>query len=312
VAQRWMSGTAGRLVRGALAAGLVVTWAIALVGAGPAQAVACQTGIVEFSSTAAEQCYTVPTGASVLAVTLVGAKGGDQSPTSEGAGGLGATVTAWIPVTAGSTLYVEVGQNGVEAHNTGGGATFGGGGAAGSDGSSGGGASDIRSCSMTAGSCPGGGSSLDSRLVVAGGGGGAGDIGISSADPFILPGGNGGAAGGPGIAGAADADGDGGGAGGGAGTASCCAGGGKGGSGASWPGADGGAGALGQGGAAPGPVATNTPPWSGGGGGRGRLLQRRGRGSRRLQPKRRLLGCVGRRGRRIELGGAECEQRARR
>ncbi|MBV9000531.1 MAG: hypothetical protein JO304_15825, partial [Solirubrobacterales bacterium] len=188
MAQRAMLGMSERLVCAGFAVGLVVSWGIALAGAGPAQA-ACQTGIVEFSSTAAEQCYTVPAGVSVLAVTLVGAKGGDQSPTSEGAGGHGATVTAWVPVTAGSTLYVEVGQNGVEAHNTGGGATFGGGGAAGSDGSSGGGASDIRACSITSASCPGGGSSLDSRLVVAGGGGGAGDVGISSEFPNILPGG---------------------------------------------------------------------------------------------------------------------------
>ena len=171
---------AGAIRVASFGVGLVVTWAVVLAGAGGAQAVACPTGIVKFSSTAAEQCYTVPAGVTELAVTLVGAKGGDQGTASEGAGGNGATVTGWIPVTAGSTLYVEVGQNGVEAYNTGGGATFGGGGAAGSDGSSGGGASDIRACSMSAGSCPGGGSSIDSRLVVAGGGGGAGDIGISS------------------------------------------------------------------------------------------------------------------------------------
>ena len=103
--KRWMSGPTGRLVLAPFAVGLVVAWGIALAGARPAQAITCQTGIVQFSSTAAEQCYTVPTGVSVLAVTLIGAKGGDQSPTSEGAGGLGATVTAWIPVTAGSTAW---------------------------------------------------------------------------------------------------------------------------------------------------------------------------------------------------------------
>ena len=82
--------------------------------------------------------------------------------------------TADIPVTAGETLWVEVGSNGADGINVGGPAVFGGGGAPGSDAGGGGGASDVRTCSETATSCSGGGTSLGSRLVVAGGGGGAG------------------------------------------------------------------------------------------------------------------------------------------
>ena len=74
---------------------------------------------------------------------------------------------------AGSTLYVEVGGNGVI------GPTFNGGGAGGDDSSglpdvisqSGGGASDVRTVSMT--SCNACNATLNSRLVVAGGGGGS-------------------------------------------------------------------------------------------------------------------------------------------
>ncbi len=139
-----------------------------------------------FSSTGAEQSYTVPGGVMLEGVLVQGASGGSNNaqpgyPTDQ----VGAALQGYLQTTPGQTLYTEVGQNGT----AGGGATFGGGGAAGSGGSgnvcnglpcdgavagSGGGASDVRTCSMSATSCPGGGSSLDSRLIVAAAAGGDG------------------------------------------------------------------------------------------------------------------------------------------
>ncbi|MHB1571266.1 MAG: glycine-rich protein, partial [Solirubrobacteraceae bacterium] len=119
-----------------------------------------------FTSTGAEQCYTVPATVTSLSVTAVGAPG--VTPSSGGAGGNGATVTGTLSVSPGQTLYVEVG--GLGSTNSGG--FNGGGSAVGSTAGGGGGASDVRTCSSTAASCPGAISSLQSRLLVAGGGGG--------------------------------------------------------------------------------------------------------------------------------------------
>jgi hypothetical protein len=132
---------------------------------------------VKLTYTGGEQSYTIPSDVTVLEVEMVGAFGGPDLND----GGDGTEFTAYLPVSAGETLYGEVGQIGI----LGGAAGFGGGGAAGTAsaggeaGGSGGGASDVRTCSLTAPSCPGGGTSLGSRLIVAGGGGGEGGSGLS-------------------------------------------------------------------------------------------------------------------------------------
>jgi len=109
-----------------------------------------------FNYTGNFQNYTVPPGASVISVTVSGAKGGGNS------GGLGARYTATIAVTPGQVLRLYVG--GAGAYGAGG---FNGGGATtgsyGNEGS-GGGASDIRVSPY----------GLANRVVVAGGGGGQG------------------------------------------------------------------------------------------------------------------------------------------
>jgi hypothetical protein len=175
----------GQLIRFRVAAMLVVA-TVAALGL-PAVALGFAAPAT-FGSTGAEQSYTVPSGVMVEGVLVQGAYGGssDAQPGNT-LDQSGATLQGYLQTAPGQTLYTEVGQNGT----AGGGAAFGGGGAAGSGGTgnvcngypcggavagSGGGASDVRTCSMSATSCPGGGSSLDSRLIVAAGAGGdAGD-----------------------------------------------------------------------------------------------------------------------------------------
>ena len=120
--------------------------------------------------TGAEQQFDVPAGVTDLQVAAVGGAGADLAyQLGMTYGGLGAVVTAGLPVTPGQSLYVEVGGQG---NGTAGG--FNGGGNGINDGQGGGGASDVRTCSMTADSCLFGVGTLDSRLLVAAGGGGAG------------------------------------------------------------------------------------------------------------------------------------------
>jgi hypothetical protein len=143
-----------------------------------------------FTYTGAEQTYSVPAGAVGVTITAVGAPGGHGAFSSGVAGGYGASVTATVPLPAGTTtLYVEVGGIGaspascgsaVFAFNGGGGSSCGGGG---------GGASDVRLDSATTAL-----TTTDSRLVVAGGGGGG-----ATGDQC---GGPGGAAGNTGVTGA--------------------------------------------------------------------------------------------------------------
>lgn len=148
--------------------------AAVVVGAPPAGAATTTT----FSYTGAEQTYSVPAGATAVTVTAVGAPGG---PSWTGVlGGDGATVTATVPLAAGTTtLYVEVGGPGTKgpctnASYVGGGGGFNGGGST-VCGGGGGGASDVRTTSVS--TVAGGAltSADDSRLVVAGGGGGGGN-----------------------------------------------------------------------------------------------------------------------------------------
>ncbi|MBV9197471.1 MAG: lamin tail domain-containing protein [Solirubrobacterales bacterium] len=142
---------------------------------------------VTFTSTGAEQAYTVPEGVTSLEIQAVGANGGSTNLSSPAgvAGGTGGLVTGEVAVgpnqaiKPGQTLYVEVGGN-----PTGERGGFNGGGSAGGDGSGGGGASDVRTCSRTSGSCPNGAPNPLTRLIVAAGGGGAGSCGPGECDLF--------------------------------------------------------------------------------------------------------------------------------
>jgi LPXTG-motif cell wall-anchored protein len=164
----------------ALAAAAVLgTLMVAAVAiAGPANALppgclaAAQTVTCTYAFTGAEQTFAVPTDVTSLDVAAVGAAGangvaiGGGTP---GAGGAGAQASATVTVTAGSTLYVEVGgtptAGSCTSLCTGG---FNGGGTTSSTGGGGGGASDVR----TVASADSG--TLASRIVIAAGGGGGG------------------------------------------------------------------------------------------------------------------------------------------
>ena len=153
-----------------------VTVCVAVLIVSGAAAPASVPASIKFSSKNREQSYKVPLGVVLLGVEAVGGYGDPDPTTSSNA----VDLYAALPVTPGSTLYVEVG-----AGATGSNATFGGGGAGGAGdaaGGAGGGASDVRSCSMETRHCAGGGTTLSSRLVVAGGGGGEG----GSEDPSHL------------------------------------------------------------------------------------------------------------------------------
>ncbi|HXL90252.1 MAG TPA: putative Ig domain-containing protein [Streptosporangiaceae bacterium] len=149
--------------------------------------------------TGSEQTFTVPSWVTSVTLSAIGAPGGSLNGSAPG--GYGASVTATVPVPAGTTtLYVEVGAPGAPASTL----PFGDGGPSPTD--SGGGASDVRTCSLS--SCtlffPAGLSacevdapavdcSPDPRLVVAGGGGGSGTsvVGGSAGDPSVTGPGNG-------------------------------------------------------------------------------------------------------------------------
>jgi hypothetical protein len=208
-----------------------------------------------FPSTGAQQTFEVPVGVSSIHVEAIGATG--EAGFAGALGGAGAVVAGNLPVTAGETIYVEVG-----------GAGFNGGGAPGFIGGGyGGAASDVRTVPL------GSTGSLESRLLVAagGGGGGAGEFG-----PY---GGAGGAAGNPGTNSSSETSGAGG-AGGGAGTLT---GGGSGGTSCGSTGPwTGGAGSLGLGGS--GGEAFGFPFTAGGGGGGGYMGGGGGEGTCRPEP----------------------------
>ena len=168
----------------------VATASLVAVTAAPALGATSST----FTCTDNEQTYSVPTGATAVTVTAVGGKGDDFFSADAG---YGASVTATVPITSGtSTLYVEVGCNGF--FDAGG---FNGGGSSldpYSAGGAGGGASDVRTASRDTTAL----GTTDTRLVVAGGGGGGGSqsttcsvgTGGSAGDTSATGPGNGGAA----------------------------------------------------------------------------------------------------------------------
>lgn len=148
---------------------------------------------LSFSYTGGEQSFVVPAGVGALTIMATGASGG-TSGLDSGSAGYGATMTATVPVTAGATLYAEVGGvGGVGGASYGapgrGGFNGGASGGMGIEGSysgaaGGGGASDVRSCSSGDTTCD----SLSSRLVVGAGGAGAGAVSV----PYSGDGGSGG------------------------------------------------------------------------------------------------------------------------
>jgi hypothetical protein len=244
--------------------------------------------ICTFVSTGAEQPFKVPAGVTQVGVKLVGAPGGSGGKTGVliPTGGKGGTVTATLSgLSAGTTLFVEVGGKGgdgglvaVGAGGFNGGASGGTGGSASGGGGGGGGESDIRTCSVT--SCP---QTLASRLVIAAGGGAAGGTGSACCGSqaggagldAATPQNTGGTGGGPG------------GEGGGGGVKGNKANGGAGGAGGTvaigFPGSAGVAGGMQTGGAGGlGTVAGNTA--GGGGGGGGGLLGGGGGGGAAARP----------------------------
>jgi hypothetical protein len=123
-------------------------------------------GSEAFSSTGADQTWTVPSGVTEVQVYVRGAAGGSDVY-NHGAGGKGAYVSAVLNVTPGDTLTIVAGSKGGSGAGGMNVAVYGGGGTYSANvtfTASGGGASDIRI----------GGSTLDKRVVVAGGGGGSG------------------------------------------------------------------------------------------------------------------------------------------
>ncbi|HEV8064498.1 MAG TPA: DUF6531 domain-containing protein, partial [Acidimicrobiales bacterium] len=144
-----------------------------------------------FQYTGKAQTYQVPFSTpflSLLAVTAIGAAGGNAGKVTGGAGGI---TTASIQVYGGEEIYIYVGgrgNNAVSSTCSGnytvnpGGFNGGGGGGAAAGGSitgaSGGGASDIQSVQQQAGNAE-----PTSWLVAAGGGGGAGGEGTVSCSP---------------------------------------------------------------------------------------------------------------------------------
>ena len=140
---------------------LCAVLALGALYAGPA--FGSSTVTETFSSTGAEQSFTVPTGVDSVRVRAIGAPGqtGESFGLFDAAapGGDGAVVVGQLPVTPGEVLYAEVADS-----------AFNGGGGGGAAAGGGGGATDVRS---VAASMAG---TLESRLLVAGGGGGAGSV----------------------------------------------------------------------------------------------------------------------------------------
>lgn len=149
----------------------ITTGAVLAVVAAPA---AAATSTVTYPS-AGEYPIVIPAGVTSLSVVAVGGRGGQGDYFVDG--GLGARVTATLPVTPGQTRYLLVGGNGANGTNN-----------AGSGG--GGGASDLRTTPASAGVTP-----TDTRLLVAAGGGGSGGGYAFGANGTSGAGGNAGTAG---------------------------------------------------------------------------------------------------------------------
>jgi hypothetical protein len=135
---------------------------------------------VSCTYTSGSNPFTVPSGVSTIRVVAVGGMGGNSvlcttviaGCQEDAAGGFGATVSAQLAVSPGSTVYAVVGVNGVSG--------------------TGGGASDLRAAQ----------NDLSTRLLVAAGGGGAGAPGLIRFGIDQMAGGGGGPGGAAGADGA--------------------------------------------------------------------------------------------------------------
>jgi large repetitive protein len=158
-------------------------------------------GHMTFAFTGGDQAFTIPQGITQVAITALGAQGGEAfsatfigpagsaTPLSSGVGGNGASITGTFAVTPGQSIDVFVGGQGGQGQENGGGAAgYDGGGAGGGTvgGGGGGGASDVRFSGKT----------LANRVIVAGGGGGGG-MNFYQAEATVQSPFNGGVGGGP-------------------------------------------------------------------------------------------------------------------
>ena len=181
--------------RTARSLGLAVAFvALGCAGAGVARAAATNT--VAFRSPG-RHSFIVPAGVRSLTVIAVGAAGGNCRVDMGGAGGVGAALTAVVPVKPNETLFVGVGTSGADCGQPAGGVGGSGGGAAGGSGDFAGGAGGG---GATVVGVPSPSPALGPQLlVVAGAGGGAaedangGGAGSAGENP-----GGGGGGGGPG------------------------------------------------------------------------------------------------------------------
>jgi hypothetical protein len=105
-----------------------------------------------FSSTGAEQSFSVPARTTSVQIEAVGAAGGLGSIEGQG-GGPGGVARGTLSVTGGETLHVVVGAAGGQAE-FGGSPGFNGGGAGNGEAGGGGGASDVRTAPLSAGLAP--------------------------------------------------------------------------------------------------------------------------------------------------------------
>ena len=115
-------------------------------GVHKSHASAYESGSQTFSYTGAEQTFTVPSGVSTITIKAWGAQGGGEPADGLwGDGGKGGYSTGDASVSAGSTIYIVVGQLGYSTHSSyaynGGGGGYYGGGAGDQDGGGGGGGS---------------------------------------------------------------------------------------------------------------------------------------------------------------------------
>ena len=124
-----------------------------------------------FTYTGSQQTFDVPSGVSEVTIRCYGAGGGagHNFNAADEPGGTGGYAEATISVSGGETLYVYVGEKGINAASSSRGTGGWNGGAAGggngnAHGGGGGGASDVRQ----------GGTSFSDRVAVGGGGGGGG------------------------------------------------------------------------------------------------------------------------------------------
>ena len=152
------------------------------------------SGSQTFSYTGSQQTFTVPSGVSTITIKAWGAQGGGEPASGLwGDGGKGGYSTGDASVSAGSTIYIEVGQQGFSTHSSyaynGGGGGTATTGVVTMEGFSGGGATHVAKESGILSTLS---SNVSNILLVAGGGGGAGGSQRSTWPQFIADGGAGG------------------------------------------------------------------------------------------------------------------------